>query len=54
MDEVTRGEQCGAIVRAADVYGTGAALSVTHATLTERLKKGKTPRWIGNPKAVHT
>jgi nucleoside-diphosphate-sugar epimerase len=54
MDEVTRGELRGAIVRAADFYGPGAALSVTHATVTERLKAGKTPQWIGNPKAVHT
>ena len=54
MDEVTRGELRGAIVRAADFYGPDAALSVTHATVTERLKKGKTPQWIGNPKAVHT
>jgi len=54
MDEVKRGELRGAIVRAADFCGPGAALSVTHATVTERLKKGKTPQWIGNPKAVHT
>jgi len=54
MDEVTRGELRGAIVRAADFYGPGATLSVTHATVTERLKNGKTPQWIGNPKAVHT
>lgn len=54
MDEVKRGELRGAIVRAADFYGPGAALSVTHATVTERLKAGKTPQWIGNPKAVHT
>lgn len=54
MDELTRGELRGAIVRAADFYGPGAALSVTHATVTERLKKGRTPQWIGNPKAVHT
>ncbi len=54
MDEVTRGDLRGAIVRAADFYGPGATLSVTHATVTERLKAGKTPQWIGNPKAVHT
>lgn len=54
MDEVRRGELRGAIVRAADFYGPGAALSVTHATVTERLRKGRTPQWIGNPKAVHT
>jgi nucleoside-diphosphate-sugar epimerase len=29
-------------------------LSVTHATVTERLERRKTPQWIGNPKAVHT
>ena len=54
MDEVKRGELRGAIVRAADFYGPGAAPSVTHATVTERLKTGKTPQWIGNPKAMHT
>jgi nucleoside-diphosphate-sugar epimerase len=54
MDEVKHGELHGAIVRAADFYGPGATLSVTHATVTERLKSGKTPQWIGNPKAVHT
>jgi nucleoside-diphosphate-sugar epimerase len=54
MDEVKRGELRGAIVRAADFYGPGAAMSVTHATVTERLKNGKTPQWIGNPNAVHT
>ncbi len=41
-------------MRAADFCGPGAALSVTHATVTERLKAGKTPPWIGNAKAVHT
>ena len=54
MDEVKRGELRGTIVRAADFYGPGAVLSVTHATITERLKAGKTPQWIGNAKAVHT
>lgn len=54
MDEVKRGELRAAIVRAADFYGPGAVLSVTYATVTERLKAGKTPQWIGNAKAVHT
>jgi len=53
MDEAKRSELRAAIVRAADFYGPGAVLSVTHATVTERLKDGKTPRWIGNAKAVH-
>ena len=54
MDEVQRGGLRGMIVRAADFYGPGAVLSLTHATVTERLKANKTPQWIGNPKAVHT
>src|SRR4029453_8326885 len=35
-------------------YGPDASLSVTHATVTERLKAKKAPRWLGNAKAVHT
>jgi nucleoside-diphosphate-sugar epimerase len=54
MEEARRGELRAMIVRAADFYGPGAALSLTHATVTERLKAGKTPQWIGNSKAVHT
>jgi nucleoside-diphosphate-sugar epimerase len=54
MDEVKRGELKGLIVRAADFYGPGAELSVTHATVTTRLAGGKTPQWVGNPRAVHT
>lgn len=54
MDEVNRGELRGMIVRAADFYGPGAVLSVTHATVTERLNAGKTPQWLANAKAVHT
>jgi nucleoside-diphosphate-sugar epimerase len=45
MDEVNRAGLRGMIVRAADFYGPGAVLSVTHATVTERLKAGKTPQW---------
>src|SRR5918994_3787478 len=54
MDEAKRGELRAMIVRAADFYGPGAILSLTHATVTERLRAGRTPQWIGNPKAVHT
>jgi nucleoside-diphosphate-sugar epimerase len=54
MDAVKSGELQGLIVRSADFYGPGATLSLTHATVTERLKRGKTPQWIGNPKAIHT
>lgn len=54
MDVVRRGELRAMIVRAADFYGPGAVLSLTHATVTERLKARKTPQWIGNARAVHT
>jgi nucleoside-diphosphate-sugar epimerase len=54
MDEAKRGELRAMIVRAADFYGPGATLSVTHATVTERIKAGKTPQWIGNPRAEHS
>lgn len=53
MDDVRRGYIRGMIVRAADFYGPGAALSLTHSTVTERLKAGKTPQWVGNARAVH-
>src|SRR5262249_35413123 len=54
MDEVKRGELRAMIVRAADFYGPDASLSVTHATVTERVKAKKTPQWLGNAEAVHT
>jgi nucleoside-diphosphate-sugar epimerase len=54
MDEVKRGELRAMIVRAADFHGPGASLSVTHTTVTERLKAKKTPQWLCNAKAVHT
>jgi nucleoside-diphosphate-sugar epimerase len=54
MDEVKHGELHGMIVRAADFYGPGAALSLTHSTVHERLKAKKTPQWIGDASAVHT
>jgi len=54
MEEVKRGELQAMIVRAADFYGPGATLSLTHSIVTERLKAGKTPQWVGNTKATHT
>jgi nucleoside-diphosphate-sugar epimerase len=54
MDDVKRGELRAMIVRAADFYGPGAVLSLTHATVTERLKAKKTPQWVGSAKVVHT
>lgn len=54
LDEIKQKNLNAMIVRAADFYGPGAALSLTHSTVTERIKKNSTPQWIGNPKAVHT
>jgi nucleoside-diphosphate-sugar epimerase len=54
LDAMRSGELQAMIVRAADFYGPGAVQSFTHATVFERLRAGKTPQWIGDPKAVHT
>ncbi len=54
MDEAKRGDLRAMIVRAADFYGPGAVLSLTHASVTQRLKAHKTPQWIGNARAIHT
>jgi nucleoside-diphosphate-sugar epimerase len=54
MDEVKRGELQALIVRAADFYGPHAVMSFTHVSVFERLKAGKVPQWMGDPKAVHT
>lgn len=54
MDEVKRGELQAMIIRAADFYGPHATLSLTHATVFERLRAGKAPQWVGNAKVVHT
>lgn len=54
MEDVRRGELHAMIVRAADFYGPGAALSVVQATVVDRLRAGKSPQWIGDPDALHT
>jgi nucleoside-diphosphate-sugar epimerase len=54
MGEVKREELKAMIIRAADFYGPKATLSLTHATVFERLRAGKAPQWVGNAKAVHT
>jgi len=54
MDEVTRGELRGMIVRSADFYGPGAVLSLVQSTVVDRLKAHKTPQWVGDARAVHT
>ena len=54
LDEIKQGNIQGMIVRSADFYGPGALLSLTHNTVTSRLKAGKSPQWIGDPRTVHT
>lgn len=54
LEAMGRGELEAMIVRAADFYGPGAETSVAHVMVIDRLKQGKEPRWIGNPKAFHT
>lgn len=54
LDEVKKGSLQAMIVRAADFYGPGAVLSLTHAAVNEKLKTGKRPQWIGDPKKIHT
>lgn len=54
LDEIKQGNLHGMIVRAADFYGPGALLSLTHSTVNERLQAGKGAQWVGDPKKVHT
>lgn len=54
MEEVRAGRIEAMIVRAADFYGPGATTSFVHATVFDRLRQGRSPQWIGNPRALHT
>jgi nucleoside-diphosphate-sugar epimerase len=54
MDEVKAKNLQAMIVRAADFYGPKVLLSIVHSTVTEKLKAGKTPQWIGDPQKIHT
>ncbi len=54
LEEIKQGNLQGMIVRAADFYGPGALLSLTHSTVNERLKAGKGAQWVGDPKKIHT
>lgn len=54
LDEMQKKNIHGMIVRAADFYGPGALLSLTHSTITEKLKHKKGPQWVGDPRKVHT
>lgn len=54
MEAVQRGELEAMIVRAADFYGPGARLSLTHSVVFERLRAGKKPQWIADPGRRHS
>lgn len=54
LDEIKQKNIQAMIVRAADFYGPGAMQSLTYTTVTARLKAGKSPQWIGDPKTIHT
>lgn len=54
MDEAKAGNLQAMIVRGADFYGPQVPLSLIYSTVVEPLFKGKSPQWIGDPKAVHT
>lgn len=54
LDSIRRGEVQALIARSADFYGPGARFSLLAAVLFDRLRAGKSPQWLGDPKAVHT
>jgi nucleoside-diphosphate-sugar epimerase len=54
LSEMRSGALQAMIVRAADFYGPGAVQSLTDAVVIKRIKTGKAPQWVGNPKAAHT
>jgi nucleoside-diphosphate-sugar epimerase len=54
LDEMKAGNLQALILRAADFYGPGAELSLTHQSVTLKLKAKKSAQWIGNPRCVHT
>lgn len=54
LDAMHDGAVEGMIVRAADFYGPGAVLSFPHATVFERIRRGRTPQWVGDPSALHS
>jgi nucleoside-diphosphate-sugar epimerase len=54
LDEIKQKNLDAMIVRAADFYGPNCNVSITDATVTQRLKAGKRPQWIGNPSKIHS
>lgn len=54
LDAMAGGGLQAMIARAADFYGPQVANSFPHATVFDRLRTGKAPQWIGNPRARHS
>lgn len=54
LDEINAKNLEAMIVRGADFYGPNALLSLTHSTVTEKLRAAKTSQWTGDPKKIHT
>lgn len=54
LDAMAAGRLQAMIARAADFYGPAVTNSFPHATVFERLRSGKSPQWIGNPRARHS
>jgi nucleoside-diphosphate-sugar epimerase len=54
LEAMARREIRAMIVRSADFYGPNVATSFVQQTVFERLRRGKTPLWIGDPDAVHS
>lgn len=54
LDAMRRNGLSAQIARSADFYGPGATNSLIESVVTARLRAGRTPQWIGNPRAVHT
>ena len=54
LEEIKSKNITAMIVRSADFYGPQVSQSVTDATVTQRLKKGKSAQWIGDPNTIHS
>ena len=54
LEEIRANNITAMIVRSADFYGPHVSQSITHTTVTQRLKKGKSAQWIGDPNTIHS
>lgn len=54
IDEYTKGNIQGVIVRGADFYGPKVGSSMVNLLVIDNLIKGKKANWMMNPKAIHT